>query len=113
MVRRFLIAAEVLFCVTLAGACASSDVPRPTALDAERAKATWPEASLESLTEGRRLYLGHCASCHRPFAPATRTASEWRHQVGEMQVHAGLDPERAEIVLRYLALFAREAPPSP
>lgn len=90
-----------------ASACAS-DVPRPTELDAARVRSRWADVSVEALAEGRRLYVGHCASCHRPLAPASRTTLEWRRSIADMRVRAGLDPLQVERVLRYLDAFARD-----
>ena len=92
----------------VASGCASSDVPRPTELDATRVRTRWADASVDALAQGRRLYIGHCAGCHRPLAPASRTATEWRAAVNEMQAHASLDAAQVESVLRYLDAFARD-----
>lgn len=56
------------------------------------------------MTEGQRLYLAKCTSCHSAWEPAKHTPQEWRKNVEEMEEAKKLTltaEERAEI-LRYL-----------
>lgn len=104
------VTAAGLLAIGLAVACAQAMLPVPTAADARRLEPTWPEASVEALAEGRRLYLSHCGSCHRPYEPGAHTADQWAIEVPEMRERSHLDAARADKVLRYLQAFARPGP---
>jgi cytochrome c5 len=40
---------------------------------------------LDSLSEGRKLYVNHCGSCHNLYLPERYDATEWEKNVSEMQ----------------------------
>lgn len=92
-----------LAALALAGGCARTTLPRPTAADATRAGTT-----LAELEHGRSLYLNHCAGCHQPVAPSAKPASEWPAHVTEMQERAHLDDREAAAVIRYLVTMAAD-----
>jgi len=69
----------------------------PTAIDAERSG-----ISLDSLLQGRELYIQHCASCHTLYLPENYTSEEWPGIMDRMQERAGLDLAGKERVLAYL-----------
>lgn len=89
------------------GACTQAALPVPTDTDVTRAASMWPDVSLRALEDGRRLYLGRCGSCHRPYHPADHTADEWSREIAEMRVRARLDDRETELVRGYLATFAK------
>ncbi|HUQ07267.1 MAG TPA: hypothetical protein VM261_32470 [Kofleriaceae bacterium] len=95
--------------VTLA-ACGSRVIPEPTDADAARVSAVWPGTTTASLARGRSLLLSHCGSCHLPPSPTEHAATEWPHEVGEMRERAGLTPDDATLVERYLTAFASDRP---
>ncbi len=53
------------------------------------------------VTEGHRLYLAKCTTCHRAYEPARFTPDHWRQAVAKMtrkgRVHLTAD-ERAAIL---------------
>jgi hypothetical protein len=57
---------------------------------------------LDSLAEGRKLYVNHCGSCHNLHLPQQYTSSEWEKNVAEMQVKAGISDNQKANILGYL-----------
>jgi hypothetical protein len=57
---------------------------------------------LDSLTEGRKLYVSHCGSCHNLHLPQQYSAAEWEKNVAEMQVKAGISDNQKANILNYL-----------
>jgi len=56
------------------------------------------------MSDGQRLYLAKCTSCHAAYEPARFSAQKWRENVGEMEGAKKVQlsrEERAEI-LKYL-----------
>lgn len=96
-----------LFVATLA-ACSGSAVPRPSAADAVRGSAHFPDLTLAQLNEGRTLYVSRCGSCHALKRPAELRPEQWQTEVLEMRDKNGVklsDPE-AQSIIRYLAVAA-------
>ena len=52
----------------------------PTIADQERTG-----IMLDSLSEGRKLYVEHCGSCHNLHLPEQFNSTEWEKNVAEMQ----------------------------
>ncbi len=56
------------------------------------------------MSDGERMYLGKCTSCHSAYAPSERTPQKWVDAIDEMEakkkVHLAAD-ERA-LILTYL-----------
>src|SRR5437868_9752221 len=86
--------------------CASV-LPRGSALDLSRAKARYPQASLESLEAGRHAYALRCSGCHALHLPSEKRADEWPARVAEMERDAHLAPGERELIVQYLVTFAR------
>jgi mono/diheme cytochrome c family protein len=55
------------------------------------------------------LYRTKCASCHRPYEPASRTRAEWATALGRMSRKAHLTPSEAETIGGFLASHAADA----
>ena len=60
-----------------------------------------PEA-IARLTEGRKLYIKYCGSCHNLYSPQAYSTTQWTHQVDEMKGQAKLSDAQAKLVLQYL-----------
>lgn len=93
-----------------AGVACVSPLAAIEASDVERARAIFPTATAESLAAGRELFAKRCNTCHALPNPETRTHESWKRVVEEMSVRAMLNERRKELVLQYLATFARDAP---
>jgi hypothetical protein len=57
---------------------------------------------LDSLSDGRKLYVDRCGSCHNLYLPAQYTESEWEKNVEEMQVKAKVTDSQKTKMLCYL-----------
>lgn len=89
-------------------ACGGSAVPEPTAADATRASAHFPDVTLSELSHGRTLYLSRCGSCHVLRRPAELAPEQWQGEVDEMRTKNGvkLSDGEARAILRYLVMAA-------
>lgn len=89
-------------------ACGSAAVPEPTAADASRGSAHFPDLTLNELHQGRQLYLSRCGTCHVLKRPAELPAEQWQVEVDEMRGKNGvkLSDDEARAIVRYLAVAA-------
>jgi cytochrome c5 len=87
-----------------AGACVT--MPQPTPNDVERARQRWPEASLDSLNQGKHTYETRCSGCHRLYAPSTHPPDQWAKAIAEMADRAKLRPEEQRAVLQFLVTLS-------
>ena len=78
----------------------------PPVSPAMTARAGKPVGVLEN---GRRLYMGRCATCHTIDPVGKYSATRWREIIPEMADKAKLTPAERDALLAYL-LAAREAP---
>lgn len=69
----------------------------PVATDAQRVGTT-----LDTLLQGRRLYVNNCASCHSLYSPERYSANEWQTYVNRMQKKAKINDAQKENILKYL-----------
>ena len=100
-------AIPMLACFT---ACGSAAVPQPTAADASRGSAHFPDLTLSELTQGRTLYVSRCGSCHTLKRPSELPAAQWQVEVTEMRNKNGvrLSDAEAQAITRYLAIAASD-----
>jgi mono/diheme cytochrome c family protein len=89
-------------------ACGGSAVPAPTAADAARGSAHFPDLTLAELAHGRELYVGRCGSCHALKPPSELPPEQWQTEVSEMRAKNGvkLSDAEAQAILRYLVVAA-------
>jgi mono/diheme cytochrome c family protein len=69
-------------------------------------------ASLATLGEGRRIFVGPCARCHAPDALSRYSLGEWQASVEKMAPRAKLDPNAKAALLAYISA-AKSAPAAP
>lgn len=98
----------LVFVVAAAAALVSctSPFPAPVESDAAWAKTRYPTATVASLTEGRKLFLGRCASCHTLPEPKTHTPDRWPASVKGMADEAKLTAAEEVHVAAYLAAIS-------
>jgi mono/diheme cytochrome c family protein len=91
-------------------ACGGAAVPQPTAADASRGSAHFPDLTLSELTHGRTLYVSRCGSCHTLKRPSELSAAQWQVEVTEMRNKNGvkLSDAEAQAITRYLAIAASD-----
>ena len=95
------------FTVVALGAGCAAMIPHATLSHAERSG-----VPLETLEQGRGLFVGHCGNCHLAPDPGSLSAEQWAQILPEMLDDAHLSPEQATEVLAYLrALSAKAAQP--
>ncbi len=97
--------APLLACLA---ACGGSAVPQPTAADASRGSAHFPDLTLGELNQGRSLYVSRCGSCHALKRPVELPPEQWQVEVGEMRSKNGvkLSDVEAQAIVRYLTIAA-------
>jgi mono/diheme cytochrome c family protein len=57
---------------------------------------------LDSLLEGRNLYVNNCGSCHGLKSPEKRTSAEWQKILPKMQKKAKINDAKTELIRSYL-----------
>ena len=89
-------------------ACGRAAVPEPTAADASRGSAHFPDLTLNELHQGRQLYLSRCGTCHVLKRPVELPPEQWQVEVDEMRGKNGvkLSDDEARAIVRYLAVAA-------
>jgi len=90
----------LLFIFVLAG-CVSA-LYMPTQEDATRHK-----VPLETLNNGRSLYIKNCGSCHNLYLPSRYTKSEWSKAVDKMKDRSKIDNVQVDLIKQYLGLSAK------
>ncbi len=83
-------------------------MPQPTAADASRGSAHFPDLTLSELSQGRSLYVSRCGSCHALKRPAELPPAQWQVEVSDMRTKNGvkLSDEEARAIVRYLTVAA-------
>ncbi len=89
-------------------ACGGSRLPVPTAADASRASAHFPDVTLNELSHGRTLYVSRCGSCHILKPPSELSPQQWQAEVSDMRAKNGvkLSDDEAQAIVRYLTVAA-------
>ena len=102
-----LLALPLLSCLW---ACGGSAIPQPTAADASRASAHFPDVTLNELSQGRTLYVSHCGSCHVLKRPVELSPEQWQGEVSDMRAKNGvkLTDAEAQAIVRYLTVAASD-----
>jgi cytochrome c5 len=87
-------------------ACGAAAVPQPTAADASRGSAHFPDLTLSELSHGRTLYVSRCGSCHALKRPSELPPERWQAEVDDMRAKNGvkLSDADARAIVRYLAV---------
>ncbi len=106
----FLLAASAAITIA-AGGCVSPGTIAPPVTPAMAVAAHG--ASVETLNEGRRIFVGPCASCHAPDPLEKRSLGEWRAAVDEMAPRAKLDVNRRTALLAYITAARAVSQPPP
>ena len=89
-------------------ACATR-LPIPTPKDEDRASKEDSQLRLADLQIGRKLYLENCTGCHPLHLPSELNAAVWEKVLGRMQSKTNLTDSQSDLILKYLAAFARDS----
>jgi cytochrome c5 len=93
----------LLLAASALAACASALPPLPSAADATRVQARFTGSSVESLREGRTLYVGRCGSCHALRDPSSLPPDAWAGEVRDMRAKGvRLNSEDEQRITAYL-----------
>lgn len=84
-----------VICITLIGCATALYVP--TNNDAIK-----KNVSLETLIQGRNLYINKCASCHNLYLPSQYTKQQWIPILIKMQVKAKLTDSQIKLIGSYI-----------
>jgi len=57
----------------------------------------------EEILNGKNLYEGHCANCHKLFKPTDFTQKEWTPILVRMQKKARLDDSQMATITNYIS----------
>jgi mono/diheme cytochrome c family protein len=74
----------------------------PTTTDAERS-----QVPLDTLMQGRLLYIRNCGSCHNLYLPQQYTRTQWKEIVARMQKPAKITNQQAHTIYQYLSVKAK------
>jgi hypothetical protein len=91
-------------------AACGGTLPTVTNVDVAIARQRWPGTTIETLNEGRTLYLRRCGTCHALYEPAERNELAWRESLLEMRERARLVPRQEDSILRYLVAVGSPRP---
>ena len=72
----------------------------------DEAMASRSGASLESLTNGREIFLRKCLDCHEPRVPSDPNHPDWHPVMMGMSWNAALSPKEQGDILAYLRAAA-------
>lgn len=64
--------------------------------------------SLESLHQGRNLYLNSCKRCHPLHKPSAYTTERWTRNLNKMQKRAKIDDAQKKLIFHYLETNAKQ-----
>lgn len=84
--------------------------PAPVESDVAWAKTVYPTATLASLEQGRKLFLGRCAGCHVLPEPTSHTPETWPASVKGMADEAKLTEAETIYITAYLSAVAARPP---
>jgi cytochrome c5 len=89
------------------GSCAAKKAIVLSQTDADRAAATFPGATLASLTEGKRHYEENCGSCHGLKKVTSENEAGWRKIVPDMAQKAEIDAKKEDLILQYVVTMSK------
>jgi cytochrome c1 len=71
---------------------------------------TYPEVSLQTLTDGYQLYIGACTNCHPAKNIYTRTEEEWTHIVYDMARKSKMNSTQEDAVSKFVMAIKATQP---
>lgn len=92
--------------ISLLVACGAGSIPKPTALDTERAQEKFPGTERADLERARKLLLSRCSSCHRVPKPEKHPPGRWPELIEAMVGPAKLSDTEREDILRFMIVMS-------
>lgn len=102
MHSRILLFVFTLLTLSILSYC-SATLKIPTKADSD-----FTGTSLDTLTNGRELYINSCGNCHNLHLPNERTKVEWSKTLGKMKIKAKTSEEQTGVILKYLEAYAKK-----
>jgi hypothetical protein len=103
--------ATLLGALALAFVACGTPFPQPVDADVAWAKTRYPTATLASLGQGRKLFLGRCAGCHVLPEPTSHAPDKWPASVKGMADEAKLTEAEEIYIAAYLPPGGGGGPP--
>ena len=100
---KFIVVSVFLLGLGIWGAACAPSLPYPTGNSLGRVSGEWPETTLNSLMQGRRDYVGHCAACHTLHLPSEFSPDQWNQIVEKMRWRAKIDEDTRDSILKFLS----------
>ena len=102
----------VLCLVSLVLGTSCAQLPQPTPVDVTRAQATYPDATLASLSEARQTYVKTCSGCHALHLPREFSSRRWPLLVNEMVTvqKVRLSLEQRQQIEEFLIVMSESVP---
>jgi cytochrome c5 len=91
--------------IMVAGCATPRTAPAPGPISSDAvaaAKTRWPDATSESLEEGRGLFLKSCNRCHGYPDRSAYSEEKWPGIMEVMGKRAKLTPEQIQLVLHFI-----------
>jgi len=101
----------LFLCLAIIAACAAG-LPHPTDALVTEARRSDPSATIETLEEGRKLFIADCSGCHNLRRPTSRRPEEWPKIVERMARRAKIPTNDKERILEYLMAVSGADGPS-
>jgi len=86
----------------------SGTVPEPTLEHGAWAAKKWPGTNVQSLSQGRELYIVKCSGCHSVKPPSLFSDAEWDTLLPPMKKQAKLKNEEYEKIFQYVITMSKK-----
>lgn len=90
----------IIAATLILSACGTVKLYEPTETNVAKVKSTDAAVDLKTLSVGKNLFETKCSSCHKLFAPSSKTDAQWSKVLDWMQPKAKItDVEKHQIYL--------------
>lgn len=86
----------------------SGVIPQPTFTQVEQASQRWPGTNIETLIQGRQLYVLKCSGCHSVKVPSFYSEVQWDTLMKTMGTSAKLNKDEYNKILHYVLTMSKE-----
>lgn len=86
----------------------SGALPEPSEEHSKWAAHRWSGATVQSLSEGRQLYVVKCSGCHSVKPPSLYSEAEWDTLLPPMKKEAKLKKDEYEKIFQYVITMSKK-----
>jgi cytochrome c5 len=97
----------IISMIALAG-CSASKMLTMTQVDADRAAAKFPGATLATLQEGQKLYSDNCGNCHGLKSTTWGNEVQWKEIIPPMAEKANINDTQQTLITQYLLTTCKQ-----